>query len=244
MTDQANTTGANPPPPDATRLLAELIEAMKRDADLRTAQLQRLDALIELRGQAVAGDAARGDAAVRQDLERELGAEHERTQRTKWVSAVFGLIAVIIGAVLFFWIYQMVEDMNRMEDYMYNMGHSQNDDRAALETERKAVGVGYMLSMADNMQVMREDIGAMRVAIAHMDGNIGGMATAIGDMSADMGAMRVDVGTMSRDMTTMNATMGLLRHDTALLRMGVGSMSNDTRSMGAPFRAMDSVMPW
>jgi hypothetical protein len=244
MTDQANATGANPPPPDATRLLAELIEAMKRDADLRTAQLQRLDALIELRGQTIAGDAARGDAAVRQDLERELGAEHERTQRTKWVTAVFGLIAVIIGAVLFFWIFQMVEDMNRMEDYMYNMGHSQNDDRVALETERKAVGVGYMHSMADNMQVMREDIGAMRQAMAHMDGNIGGMVTDIGRMSTDMGAMRIDVGTMSRDMTTMNATMGLLRHDTALLRLGVGSMSNDTRSMGAPFRAMDSVMPW
>ena len=244
MTDQANTMGASPPPPDANRLLAELIEAMKRDADLRTAQLQRLDALIELRGQAVAGDAVRGDLAVRQDLERELGAEHERTQRTKWVTAVFGLIAVIIGAVLFFWIYQMVEDMNRMEDYMYNMGHSPNDDRAALATERKAIGVSYILAMADNMQVMREDTGAMRLAMAHMDGNIGDMVAAISRMSADMGAMRVDVGAMSRDMTTMNATMGLLRHDTTLLRMGVGSMSNDTRSMGAPFRVMDSVMPW
>ena len=244
MTDQVDTAGANPPTPDAGRLLAELIEAMRRDADLRTAQLQRLDALIELRGQSLAGDAARGDAAVRQDLERELGAEHERTQRTKWVTAVFGLIAVIIGAVLFFWIYQMVEDMNRMEDYMYNMGHSQNDDRAALTTERKAVGVSYILAMADNMQVMREDIGAMRMAMAHMDGNIGDMVAAISRMSTDMGAMRVDVGAMSRDMTTMNATMGLLRHDTALLRMGVGSMSNDTRSMGAPFRVMDSVMPW
>jgi hypothetical protein len=101
MTDQADTMGAGPPPPDAKRLLAELIEAMKRDADLRTAQLQRLDTLIELRGQAVAGDAARGDAAVRQDLERQLGAEHERTERTRWLSGVFGLSAVIIGAVLF-----------------------------------------------------------------------------------------------------------------------------------------------
>ena len=126
---------------------------------------------------------------LRQDLERELGAEHERTQRTKWVTAVFGLIAVIIGAVLFFWIYQMVEDMNRMEDYMYNMGHSQNDDRVALATERKAVGVSYMLSMADNMQVMREDIGAMRTAIGpHGREHRRHESPTSAHMSVDMGA--------------------------------------------------------
>lgn len=236
MTDQTATTGTNPPTPDTNRLLAELVGALTRDAELRSAQMERLDALIAMYNQKASADAARRDKVVR-DLEQEFGAEHERTQRAKWYTGVFGLIAVIVGVVLFYWIFEMVEDMNRMEDYMYNMGHGQNDDRPALEGERKVIGMGYMDSMADNMQTMREDIGAMRLAMTRMDAGIG-------HMSGDMGAMRADMGAMSRDMTTMSATMALLRHDTTLLSIGVGGMSNDTRSMGAPFRAMDSLLPW
>ncbi|WP_295429856.1 hypothetical protein [uncultured Thiodictyon sp.] len=225
------------PADDPLHLLNNLIIALTRETELHNRQLNRLDDLIAARVQGIKAEFQARPPDPPWDATDGLGAEVQRTRRAKWYTGVLALLVVVLAAVLLYLAVTMAHEMNRMEDYMYNMGHAGNDDRLIAQDERKVAGTSYLLAMTQQLQALRDDIGAMRLAIGRMDGSIVGMSASMKTMSGNM-------GTMSRDLATMNYTMGLLRQDTAMMRVSVGGMSNDTRSMGAPFRFMNSFMPW
>lgn len=242
MTDETLPPSSNSSDPmDAVRAL---VEVLQRDLEQRTSQLERLNAMLESRNQMLLEQVQRRDDSLREEIAAQREMEHARTNRTAWYSGLAGLVAVIGGLILAYLVFRLAYDMNRMEDYMYNMGHSMNDDRPFYASERKHKGPSYMFNMSSDMGGMREDMAAMRSAMTTMTGSMTAMSADMGQMRTDMAGMRGDIGTMSGDMSTMNTTMGLLRQDTANITWGVGSMSHDTRSMGAPFRMMDSFIPW
>lgn len=225
------------PPSDPMQTIAELLQVLREDVALRTQTMQSISDQLDARNQLMQQRIARHTASVSRSMQRRLEAEHETNRRARWYTGVLAVFAVLIGAVLFYMVFEMARDMGRMEDYMFNMGHAPGDERPARRHERKVAGPSFMYAMAQDMQSMHEqmaqmraDMGLMRVAILQMDGT--------------MGTMGGDIGSMSRDMGTMNATMGRMQYDTLMLRQGVGSMSSDTRAMGVPFRVMDSFMPW
>jgi hypothetical protein len=94
-----------------------------------------------------------------------------------------------------------------------------------------------MSRMTNYMESMRDDIGAIRLAMYRMDESTSAMA---GDIKAMTGSLTA----MTERMSNMNATMALLHQETAMMRMNVGAISNETRSMGGPFRFMSTFMPW
>ncbi|TVQ86111.1 MAG: hypothetical protein EA400_13705 [Chromatiaceae bacterium] len=223
--------------PDPMQTVEELLQVLREDVALRNQSMVAISDQLDTRNKLMQQRVARHTASVSRSMQRRLAAEQQTNKRARWYTGVLAVFAVLIGAVLFYMVFEMARDMNRMEDYMFNMGHAPSDERPARRHERKVAGPSFMHAMARDMQSMHEqmtqmrsDIGAMRVAIIQMDGTIG--------------AMGGDIGSMSRDMGTMNATMGRMQYDTLLLRQGVGSMSSDTRAMGVPFRVMDSFMPW
>ncbi|MBK1707925.1 hypothetical protein [Marichromatium gracile] len=199
-----------------------LIQALRDD----TAQRARLGEQLE---RLLAASGPERQLTDIHGLEQRLHIEERRHTRAKWYTAVLGLFALLIGAVLFYLVFMMARDMNRMEDYMYNMGHA-TDDARTRPFEFKAQGESYMATMAGDMGAMRTSIEAMREDMGQMRLSIDGMST--------------DITAMSRDMTQMNATIGRIQYDTLLMRQGVGGMASDTRAMGAPFRVMDSMAPW
>ena len=207
-----------------------LIIALTHEAEHHTRQLDRFDDLIAARVQGINAAFQARTADLREDVVSELGAEMQRTRRAKWYTTIFALLALVLSTVLSYLVIGIAQEMNRMEDYMYNMGHSVNDDRPIAQDERKTASTSYISAMAEHMQAMRDEIGAMRHAITRMDGGIASMSS--------------NMKSMSKDMTAMSYTMGLLRQDTAMIGMSVGSMSKDTRSMGAPFRFMSGFMQW
>ncbi|AHF05590.1 hypothetical protein MARPU_12935 [Marichromatium purpuratum 984] len=192
-----------------------LIQALREDTAQRARLSDQLERLL----------AASGPERQLNDisgLDRRLHIEERRHSRAKWYTGVLGLFAVLMGGVLFYLVFMMAHDMNRMEDYMYNMGHTAGDTRVR-PSEFKTQGESYMAAMAGDMGSMRTSMEAMR---------------------DDMGRMRVSIVEMSDDMTQMNTTMGRLQYDVLLMRQGVGGMASDTRAMGIPFRVMDSMAPW
>jgi hypothetical protein len=219
MTD--STTGENR---DPNAVLEDLIRVLHEDVKSRTQLFEQLGQLV---GSNTSLLQAHTDHSS--DLERRFNIEQKRSSRAKWYTGVLGVFAVLIGAVLFYMVFMMVRDMNRMEDYMYNMGHAAGDERKK-PFEFKQRGTSFMMSMAEDMQAMRGDMTKMRHSMSNMNGNMGSMA---GDM-----------GSMSNDMTTMNGTMGRMQYDTLWMRQGVGSMSSDTNQMGTPFRWMNAMTPW
>ncbi|KXX64246.1 hypothetical protein [Marichromatium gracile] len=192
-----------------------LIQALRED----TAQRARLGEQLE---RLLAASGPERQLTDIHGLEQRLHIEERRHTRAKWYTGVLGLFAVLIGAVLFYLVFMMARDMNRMEDYMYNMGHA-TDDARTRPFEFKTQGESYMATMAGDMGAMRTSMEAMR---------------------EDMGQMRVSIVGMSDDMSQMNTTMGRLQYDVLLMRQGVGGMASDTRAMGVPFRVMDSMVPW
>ena len=244
MTDQADTPTSGPA--DSQHLLTDLITVLTHDAELHARLLNRFDDMIDARVQEIKAEfhSRTPTPDLHEDVVSELGAEVQRTRRAKWYTIVVALLVLVVGAVLSYLVVSMAHELDRMEDYMYNMGHSLNDDRLIAQDERKTTGTSYLLTMTDHMQAMREDIGAMRLAITHMDGSMTSMSANTKAMTGSMGTMQVDMGAMSKNMTTMSYIMDLLRQDTAMMRVSVGGMSNDTRSMGAPFRFMSGFMPW
>lgn len=235
MSDVTQTPSSNEK--DSMQVVQDLVDVLKEDIQLRSVQLNHLNELIDSHNTLIKADMLAHSDKLRAEMAVGRDMEMARTNRVKWFSWLAGLVSVIGGLILAFLVIRMAYDMNRMEDYMYNMGHSANDDRRIFANERKNQSESYIGSMAANMQGMRDDMGAMRGAMARMDQSMGGMSRDIAQMGLDMTAMRTDIG-------TMNGTMHLLHLDTASLNHGVGSMSNDTRSMGAPFRMMDGFMPW
>ena len=228
MTNRASpvTSGPADPPP----LLTTLIITLTREAEVYARQSNRFDGLIDVGVPGIRAEFQARSPGLRGQVMRDWSVELQRTRRDRWYVGVFALAVVIIGAAMSYLVIGMAQEMNRMEDYMYNMGHSVNDDRPIAQDERKTASTSYISAMAEHMQAMREEIGAMRHAITRMDGGIASMSS--------------NMKSMSKDMATMSYTMGLLRQDTAMIGMSVGSMSKDTRSMGAPFRFMSGFMPW
>jgi hypothetical protein len=235
MTDRA--VPATSSPADPLHLLTSLIIALTREAELHTRQLSRFDDLIAARFAGIEAECQARALDLRGDLMGELGAELHRTRPAKRYTWVFAVLMIVASAILSYLVVGMAQEMNRMADYMYNMGHSLNDERPIGSDERKTAGASYVLAMADHMRAMREDIGAMRLAITHLDGSIAGMAMTMKTMSGNLEAM-------SKGMTTMNATIGQLRQDTSMMRASVGGMSNYTRAMDAPLGFMNAFLPW
>jgi methyl-accepting chemotaxis protein len=173
-----------------------------------------------------------------ESMQKDFDMEKNRHKRAKWYTGVLGVFAVLIGAVLFYMVFMMTRDMNRMEAYMYNMGHADGDEiTKSVNGKYKQAGTSYMMSMADDMQTMRSDMGLMRQ-------DMGQMRNSMSSMDGNMDTMAGDMGSMSNDMTVMNGTMGRMQHDTLWMRQGVGSMASDTNQMGTPFRWMNSMTPW
>ena len=216
---QSTETNDNPAQTELAQAISELVEALKQDAEQRSEAMLRMNDYMDKRNARLQ---LRMAERTRRETEQQMAVEHQRNKRANWYTLMLGLFAVLFGGVMFYMVLNMTRDMNRMEDYMYNMGHATEDTRIRAH-ERKIAGVSFMNSMADDMQSMRTDMATMSREITAMTGNIARMSTEI---------------------TTMNATMGRMQFDTLLMRQGVGSMSNDTRAMGAPFRVMDSFIPW
>lgn len=230
--------------PDPMSVLQALVATLKQDLAQRTQQLEKLNELIDRRNDLITQANAAYSAKVRDDLERQMDVERQRNKRAKWYTGILGVFAVLMGGVLFVLVVMMALDMDDMEAYMYNMGHSDRDGARAAEDERKARGPSYMFSMAEDMKQMRADMGSMHAQMTAMRGDIGQMRVAIIDMDGTMEAMGTDMSTMSTDMTNMNASMGRMQYDVLLMRQGVGNMATDTGAMSVPFRAMDQFIPF
>ncbi|WP_295888139.1 hypothetical protein [uncultured Thiohalocapsa sp.] len=242
MADTTDTTaGAGP---DPMKVIEELVATLKQDLAQRSEQLGKLNDLIDRRNELIAQANEAHAEKVRSDLEKQMDVERQRNKRAKWYTGILGVFAVLMGGVLFLLVVMMALDMDDMEAYMYNMGHSDRDGARAAEDERKAKGPSYMFSMAEDMRRMRADMGSMNTHMTAMSGDMGQMRGAMLDMDATMGAMGTDIGQMSTDMTTMNASMGRMQYDVLLMRQGVGNMASDTGSMSVPFRAMDQFIPF
>lgn len=235
------TTGAGP---DPMKVVEELVATLKEDLQLRSQQLEKLNHLIDRRNELIAKASEEHTAKVRTDLEQQMDVERQRNKRAKWYTGILGVFALLIGGVLFLLVVMMAFDMNRMEAYMYNMGHADQDGAVAAKDERKSAGPSYMFTMARDMNRMREDMSSMSTQITAMRSDMGQMRGAMLDMDATMGAMGTDIGQMSTDMATMNASMGRMQYDVLLMRQGVGNMASDTGSMSVPFRAMDQFIPF
>jgi hypothetical protein len=223
--------------------IERLVDVLRQDIDLRMQALERMNELIERRNELIAAQTTDHAERVRAEMGDRLQVEQHRNTRAKWYTGILGVFAVMIGAVLFYMVFEMASDMNHMEDYMYNMGHAEGDERER-RRDFKVDGPSYMFTMAEDIRAMRTDIGTMSGEMTAMRGDMGEMRVAIIAMDGSIGTLSGDIGQMSTDITTMNGTMGRMQFDTLLMRQGVGSMSNDTRSMGAPFRVMDSMFPW
>lgn len=231
-----------------------LIDTLRSDEAIRKETRQRLiDALgIEPRQAAIAtgaGTAAASAESIKArrqalNLRADLWKQRREQKRVKWYSFIAGGIAAAVGAILFWMVWQMMEDMDRMEVYMYNMGHSTNDGEAAVTDERKAQGQSFMFTMAEDMNQMRDDMTSMNFQITDMRKSIYVMQGSILDMDKTMGTMSTNMGHMSQDISTMNASMGRMQYDTLLMRQGVGNMATDTGAMSVPFRAMDNFIPF
>lgn len=230
--------------PDPMQVLQDLVATLRQDLEMRSQQLDKLNELIDRRNTLIAQANDEHAARVRKDLEQQMDVERERNKRAKWYTGILGVFAVLMGIVLFVLVVMMAFDMNRMEAYMYNMGHADRDGKVAAKDERKSAGPSYMFSMAEDMNQMRADIGSMNAQMTGMRGDIGQMRVAIIDMDGTMAAMGADMGTMSTDMTNMNASMGRMQYDVLLMRQGVGNMATDTGAMSVPFRAMDQFIPF
>lgn len=242
MANTDDTTAA--PSPDPMQVLQDLIVTLRRDLELRAQQLDKLNELIDRRNTLIAEANQEHVARVREDLEQQMDVERERNKRAKWYTGILGVFAVLMGGVLFLLVVMMALDMDDMEAYMYNMGHSDRDGLRAAEDERKARGPSYMFSMAEDMNQMRADMGSMNAQMTAMRGDIGQMRVAIIDMDGTMDTMGTDIGVMSTDITSMNASMGRMQYDVLLMRQGVGNMATDTGAMSVPFRAMDQFVPF
>lgn len=239
---------------DTRAVIDGLIEALRGDEALRDKTRERLvDALgIDPRQSALAAgaDAAAVSAesikARRKALElrADLWKQRREQKRVKWYSFIAGGIAATVGAILFWMVWQMMGDMDRMEVYMYNMGHSPDDGAVAVADERKTRGQSFMLTMARDMNQMRDDMTSMNVQMIDMRGSMGVMRGSIVGMDKTMGNMSGDMGQMSKDINTMNASMARMQYDTLLMRQGVGNMATDTGAMSLPFRAMDNFIPF
>ncbi len=245
---------AEPNNTDAHESLKRLMNALREDDTLRTALLEHVRDVLGPTPQAqpaAAGDAtvvatqeaakARRLAAV---LRRDMREQRRKHERAKWTTGVVGLFAVLMGIVLFTLVVMMAFDMNRMEAYMYNMGHAEPDGKVAAKDKRKSGEPSYMFTMARDMNQMRADMASMNVQMTAMRGDMGQMRGAIIDMDGTMSSMGNDISRMSTDMTTMNGTMGRMQYDTLLMRQGVGNMATDTGNMSVPFRAMDHFIPF
>lgn len=240
MTDQTTTADNQ----DPMQTIAELVRVLKEDLQLRTQTIQQMNELLERRNDMMQSRAETIGERNRVELEKKLQIEQQTMKRAKWYTGVLALFAIIMGVALFYMVYAMTRDMNRMEDYMYNMGHAASDQRRISKLERKVIGPSFMDAMATDMGTMRTDMATMSARMTAMSTDMGTMRGAISNMDGTIGTLGTDIGQMSTDMTTMNGTMGRMQYDTLWMRQGVGNMSNDTRAMGAPFRAMDSFMPW
>ncbi|WP_058554290.1 hypothetical protein [Thiohalocapsa sp. ML1] len=215
-----------------------LIEAVRDDPALRAELTDRLRDALGFGSQPAAAITEAGKARrLAVTLRKDMREQTRRHKRAKWYTGIVGLFAVMIGGVLFAMVWMMMTDMDRMEAYMYNMGHAARDAKDADRDPRKFQGPSFMLSMARDMQSMNEQMTAMR-------GDMGQMRSAMLQMDSSMTTMREDIGRMSTDMTTMNASMGRMQYDVLLMRHGVGNMASDTGSMSVPFRAMDQFIPF
>jgi len=237
---QSTETNDNPAQTELAQAISELVEALKQDAEQRSEAMLRMNDYMDKRNARLQ---LRMAERTRRETEQQMAVEHQRNKRANWYTLMLGLFAVLFGGVMFYMVLNMTRDMNRMEDYMYNMGHATEDTRIRAH-ERKIAGVSFMNSMADDMQSMRTDMATMSREITAMTGDMQAMRVAMLTMDQSIGGMTGNIARMSTEITTMNATMGRMQFDTLLMRQGVGSMSNDTRAMGAPFRVMDSFIPW
>ncbi len=226
---------------DPSAALADLIRVLQQDAEQRAELVELVNRLLT----ADTGPRAQGSEEGSQvcNLRQQIERESNRNIRARWYAVVLGLFAVIIGIVLFYLVFTMARNMNRMEDYVYNMGHAPGDERKrALDLKDR--GPSYMFTMAHDMSAMLDDMTQMRETIVSMGGDMRQMRISMIKMDDNIGGMAGNMSTMSQDMTVMNGTMGRMQYDTLLMRQGVGGMASDTNAMGAPFRAMNSVMPW
>jgi hypothetical protein len=230
MADTKDTTAG--PGPDPMQVLQDLIATLRQDLELRSRQLDNLNELIDRRNSLIAQANEEHAARVRKDLEQQMDVERERNKRAKWYTGILGVFAVLMGGVLFALVVMMALDMDDMEAYMYNMGHSEREGARAAHDHRRSVNQ------------MRADMGSMNAQMTGMRGDIGRMRVAIIDMDGTMQAMGTDMRTMSTDMTNMNASMGRMQYDVLLMRQGVGNMATDTGAMSVPFRAMDQFIPF
>jgi hypothetical protein len=239
----AEPTDNNANAPDPMQVVDRLVDTLKQDLDQRMQSLERLNELIDRRNTLMAEQQAAEAGKVKEDLEHQMTVERERNKRAKWYTGILGVFAVLMGGVLFLLVVMMAFDMNRMEAYMYNMGHADVDGKAAAKDERKSGGPSYMFTMARDMNQMRDDMHSMNAHMRAMRGDMGQMRVAIIDMDTTMATLGTDIGQMRGDMTQMNASMGRMQYDVLLMRQGIGNMASDTGSMSVPFRAIDQFIP-
>lgn len=233
-------TADNAAQTELAQAITALVEALKQDAEQRNQAMLQMNDYMDKRNARLH---LRMAERTRRETDQQIAVEQQRNKRANWYTLMLGLFAVLFGGVMFYMVLNMTRDMNRMEDYMYNMGHTADDTRIRGH-ERKIVGVSFMNSMADDMQTMGSDMATMSREITAMSADMRAMRVAMLNMDDSMGSMTGDIARMSTEITTMNGTMGRMQFDTLLMRQGVGSMSNDTRAMGAPFRTMNSFIPW
>ncbi len=233
----ANTTQTSPDSPDPMAVVQKLVDTLERDLDQRMDALNRMSDFIDRRNQLLEKQTAEEAARVKYDLQQQMDVERQRNKRAKWYTGILGVFAVLMGVVLFTLVVMMALDMNRMEAYMYNMGHAADDRKAASKDTRKTAGQSFMFSMASNMDQMRTDMASMNAQMTAMRGDMGQMRVAIAEMNGSIGGMGNDMGAMT-------LSMGKMQYDVLLMRQGVGNMATDTGAMSVPFRAMDNFIPF
>ncbi len=179
---------------------------------------------------------------VLREAQELLDAREKQMERrntwVKWGMLLAGLVALVVGVHMGGLIYGMSDNMDRMRQYMENMGDGEKSYMGQMSTNMLAMRES-MTNMEQSMETMSTDMGSMKVDMQQMSGDIQTMNVSMEKMQGDIAA----VPEMQQDVNQMSRSVGGMSYDTAIMRNGVHNMSRDTSSMSHPFRVMNPFLP-
>ena len=206
--------------------LDRLAGILRQDAELRAAELARLNEQLEER-----------TAVLERDLAR-------RARAARWYTMLMILVVIGVGVWVYLQMHRMAggsgntdalaRQIGQMQVYMKNMGGG---------TPRKGEA-GFMASMAHDIDKMSNDIGVMRGAMEKVAKDIGVMRRSMQAMRDDIGAMNGTLASVSADMNMMNQNVDTMARSIDYMTQSVSRLTNGGTGMRGTFPPMNSVMPW
>lgn len=131
--------------------------------------------------------------------------------------AMIGLVAVLLGAMLF----KLINDIHgNMESMTTHMAHMRD----------------YFFLVQNDMRTMTQHVRPMQQDLSAMRQDFHLLNQKMDSLTADMRQMTVHLDAMDDHTQSMANTIARMQYDTGHLRLGVQSMSRDTNTLSSPLR--------